>query len=618
MNPIANEIILQRYKTEAQKYSQVITSSYNGIVAINNDGEIFVFNPAAERILGRKSSEYMGKHISYLDPAMGLKETLVTGAVSFGVKTIIHGNTILTNRTPLYYNDKIVGAMGVFLDISELELVTEELNKHKTLVRELRAIIESSYDGLFICDKNGVVTRVNSAWERICGFSRHDVLGKTSHELVKEGYYNKSAAVKALETKKRCTVMLEMSSGPQKDKIIMATGTPVFDDNGETEQVVVNVRDISELENLKRQLNETTELSKRYASELEEIRLQQLKMDDIVAQGEEMKKIVELAARVAKVDSTVFITGESGVGKEVIVKKIHLLSKRKDNSLIKINCGAIPENLLESELFGYERGAFTGAKNEGKPGMFELASGGTLFLDEIGEMPLKLQVKLLRVLQEKEIVRVGGTKPIPVDVRVIAATNRNMIDLIRRGEFREDLYYRLNVVNINIPPLRNRREDIPALLHFVLKKLNEKYGENKRLTQPVVDRLLRYNWPGNVRELENIIERLVVLSDETNIQIKHLPALLQDNENNHRLVYINNLVPLKKAVEDVEIQLIENALKEYGSTRKAAKILQVNQSTIVRKAKQYKIMKTEDLTDCEILSPHQYVWKKGDYPGKSY
>jgi len=596
------DAVSDNLKKVAEQFSQVLTSSYNGIIAINKEGEIFVFNPAAERILGVDSSEYMGKHLSRIDPGLGLLETLEKGTVSFGVKTAIMGRSILTNRSPLIHNGEIVGAMGIFIDISEFEKLANQLKVDKARAVELNAIFESSYDGFYICDKNGKVTRVNTAWERICGLSRDYVVGKTAYELVAAGFYNKSAAMEALRTKKTCTVMLEMTAGPKKGQKIMATGTPAFDEHGEIELVVVNVRDITEIQNLKEQLEATMELSKRYASELEEIRLQQLKMDDLVAQSPAMQRVLELAVRVSKVDSTVLITGESGVGKEVIAKKIHLLSKRKDHSLIKINCGAIPENLLESELFGYEGGAFTGAKKEGKPGMFELASGGTLLLDEIGELPLSLQVKLLRAIQEKEIVRVGGIKPVSVDVRIIAATNKDLNDMVKKGLFRKDLFYRLNVINIKIPPLRQRREDLPPLLYFILQKYNQKYGLKKKLSQPVVEILLRYDWPGNIREVENLIERLVVLVPDDNIAVHHLPDFLQENNMSTKTISVNGVMPLKKAIEELEAQLIATALKEYGSTRKVAKALEVNQSTIVRKVNQYRLSKID------APAHHDEVW----------
>lgn len=475
-----------------------------------------------------------------------------------------------------------------------LNFARETCRVYKAEAKELNAIFESSYDGLYICDRNGKVIRVNSSWEKIAGFSRETVMGKTAHELVAEGYYDNSAAIMTLESKTTSTTMLEITSGPKKGQIIMATGTPIFDDSGELDLVVVNVRDITDLEFLKAKLNETVQLSKRYASELEEIRRQQQKMEDLIPKSSAMKKVVELVTRVSQVDSTVLLTGESGSGKELIAKKIHLLSKRKDKSLIKINCGAIPENLLESELFGYEGGAFTGARKEGKPGMFELASGGTLFLDEIGDLPFSLQVKLLRVLQEREIVRVGGITPIKVDTRIIAATNKDLAAMVKKGAFREDLFYRLNVVNIQVPPLRQRREDLVTLVISLLKKLNEKYGQNKRLSQGVVEKFLDYNWPGNIRELENTLERLVVLVNEDDIQVRHLPDYLQSGDQETRVVTLNRIAPLKTVVDEVEYQLLKKVHQEYGSTRTMAKVLEVNQSTIVRKMKQFKMAENKD------------------------
>ncbi|MCX7780119.1 MAG: sigma 54-interacting transcriptional regulator [Negativicutes bacterium] len=584
----------RKYETLAHEYYEVINASYNGIIVIDKEGRIVVFNAAAERILGKKCCDIFGQHISFLDPAMGLLETMEKNEPAIGVRTEINGSVILTNRTPIVdANGDITGAMGVFIDISDLERISAELKLNQALAAELNAIIEASYDGLYVADRHGKVIRVNSAWEKICGFSREEILGKTAAELVAAGFYDNSAALLTLEKRETSTVMLEITAGPKKGQKIIATGTPFFGSDGELNLVVVNVRDITALEHLKKQLEETKALSKRYASELNEIRLQQMKIDDIVAKSAAMRRVIELAIRVSQVDSTVIVTGESGVGKEVVVKKIHQMSNRRDKSLIKINCGAIPENLLETELFGYEGGAFTGAKKEGKPGMFELASGGTLFLDEIGDLPLNLQVKLLRVLQEHEIVRVGGVRPIKVNARIIAATNKDLAQMVAKGSFREDLFYRLNVVNIVIPPLRSRKEDLPPLINMILQKINDKYKLNKRLAPSVAERLYNYHWPGNIRELENVLERVAVLVNDDLIQVDHLPDFLQTSEKKTAPVILNRIIPLKHAIEETELQLIKKALREYGTTRKVAKILEVNQSTIVRKMQQYRIDKDD-------------------------
>ena len=581
------------FRQIAELERKILEASHNGILAIDSEGKVTLYNPAAERILGRKREEVIGRHIADLDPNMGMMDALNQMSPMTGVRTKINGVSILANRTPLIYEGECVGAMSVFLDLSEYDFVCSQLQSSNSVVKELDAIFENSYDGFYIADNKGRVTRVNSAWEKICGFPRAEILGKTAHELVDSKWYDKSAAVAALEQRKTVTLLVNILEGPRKGNQVMATGTPMFDDNGELVQIVVNVRDMTDLERLQRQLEATVELNQRYVSELEQIRLQQLKMEDLVAKSPAMQRVVEMAARIATVDSTLLIMGESGVGKEVITNKIHSLSRRKNQPFIKLNCGAIPENLLESELFGYAGGAFTGAKKEGKPGMFELASGGTLFLDEIGELPLGLQVKLLRVLQEKTLTRVGGVKPISVDVRVIAATNKDLPTLVKAGAFRDDLYYRLNVFGIQIPPLRQRREDIPPQLHEMLRKVNQKYSMQKRFSTAAVERLVNYDWTGNVREMENLVERLVVLVNEPYIDICHLPETMQGKietvVDGSEAVVLNRVVPYKQAVEELEALLLERAFGEHGSTRKVARVLEVNQSTIVRKMKQYQI-----------------------------
>ncbi|NPV71497.1 MAG: sigma 54-interacting transcriptional regulator [Firmicutes bacterium] len=461
-----------------------------------------------------------------------------------------------------------------------------DLMKAQRLSEELDSILEASYDGMFITDGQGKVLKVNEAWERICGISREYAVGKTVNYMVAQGLYSRSAAAAAIQARKRMTVMLEMTAGKKKGQKIMATATPIFDGNGEMKRVVCNIRDITELVTLKAQLEETQRLNMMYTAELQHMRAQQAKHEGLVAASPAMERVLEAAAQVAKVDSTVLITGESGVGKEVIAKTIHRLSSRSGGPLIKINCGAIPDSLLESELFGYASGAFTGARKQGKPGMFELAETGVLFLDEIAELPLCLQVKLLRVLQDHEIMRVGGVKLIAVDTRIIAATNKDLEALVSQGKFREDLFYRLNVISIEVPPLRNRKQDIPSLaLHF-LEQINQRYNLRKYLCPEVIDRFMTYNWPGNVRELQNVIERVVVMTRGEEITVDHLPASIRGQSKPRDVeVMVMGIIPLRTALEEVEKQLISMALEEYGSSRKAARALQVNQSTVVRKAR---------------------------------
>jgi transcriptional regulator with PAS, ATPase and Fis domain len=343
------------------------------------------------------------------------------------------------------------------------------------------------------------------------------------------------------------------------------------------------VRDITDLTNMKKELENKEELIAQQQNELALLRSLQLNSPfGVVISSRQMKKVMEMSVHVGKFDCTVLIQGESGVGKEIIAQTIVQSSERKEGPFIKINCGAIPETLLESELFGYEKGAFTGADPKGKTGMFEMANKGTILLDEVGEIPISLQVKLLRVLQEKEIIRVGGTKPIKLNIRIIAATNQNLEEMVREGTFREDLYYRINVVSIIIPPLRKRPDDIPALTKHFLHKFNKKYNLNKSISPQLQDLLLTYPWPGNVRELQNLIENLVILTQDDVITPEHLPAKFLEHRNNvtPNLVEINKILPLKEAVNILETNLIKEAMQRFGTTRRAASILKVDQSTL--------------------------------------
>ncbi|MDI3534170.1 MAG: hypothetical protein PWQ82_535 [Thermosediminibacterales bacterium] len=564
----------------------ILNSTHNGIVAVDKDGYITILNPAAERVIGKKAVDAIGKHISCVIPNTLLIDVLQTGESNFSQKLLIGNRTVITNRTPILKNGEVVGAVAVFQDISELETISKELNSVKELNAELNAIIESSYDGIYVTDGNGTTLRVNSAYERITGVMGEEVIGRHMRDLEKAGFYSQSVTLLVLEKKKPMTIMQTIKG--KKDVIV--TGNPIFDENGKITRVVTNVRDITELNRLKDELEKTKKLTKKYYDQLSELRLQQIEMEDIITKSNSMRQIIILALRVSRVDSNVLITGESGVGKELIAKLIHKESDRCKGPFIKINCGAIPENLLESELFGYEGGAFSGAKKEGKPGLFEVAEGGTLLLDEIADLSFKLQVKLLRAIQEREIIRVGGIKERKIDVRILASTNKDLKQLVEQGKFREDLFYRLNAVPICVPPLRERKEDIVPLIYHFLKKFSKKYGLKKTISSEVINQLIDYDWPGNVRELENIIERLVVVAEDDYINIEHLPNYLKDNFKNKRTdVFIKDIIPLDDAISKLEKQLIEKAIKKYKSLKKVAEALGVHRTTVIRKKRKYNI-----------------------------
>lgn len=456
--------------------------------------------------------------------------------------------------------------------------------KRNKLTAELMEAINSSYDGIWITDGNGKTVYINKAIERITRLKSKDVIGKHMQELVDKGIFNKSATLKVLKEKKTVTIMQKVHTGIET----IVTGNPRFDESGKITSVISNVRDITELNALKKQLEIIEKQNQRYHLELSNLKLKYNEMNQIIYKSKIMQTMIEKAVRVAKFDTMILLLGESGVGKEGIAQLIHDSSPRKEfGTFIRVNCSALPENLLESELFGYKGGAFTGALQQGKPGMFELANNGTILLDEIGELPLGIQAKFLRVLQESEVIRLGDTKPIKINTRIIAATNRDLKKMVKDGNFREDLYYRLNVVPLIVPPLRERKEDIPFLTHYFMNSFNKKYDLNKSLTQDIIQVFIDYPWPGNVRELKNLIERLVVTTEEDIIQTEHIPPFLFVNQ-----TPMKEGKSLRYLLEHYEKEVISKALNLYGSTYKAAEILGVSQSTMARKAQKYGVKRS--------------------------
>ncbi len=566
----------------SRELTALIDSMYNPVLVIDKSGCLIACNISAEKIIAHPREAVLGRPlISILDKSR-LHNILKTGKTESVQKIAIGGKTFISNRTPVKIGEEIVGAMAVLQDISELEHISSELSATRSLSQELTAIIESSFDGIYVTDGSAKTIRVNKAYERITGLKRDELLGRNMHELVKEGFFNESVSLKVLSTRQPESLIQQVRSG----KTVMVTGTPVFDENGEISLVVTNVRDVTELHSLQKKLKAMETLQNRYLEELTRLKTQTGGDGKYIIISKKMADVHALALRLAKVDSTVLIQGESGVGKEVVADMIHSASPRRDHPLMKISCAAIPEHLLESELFGYSEGAFTGAKKSGRPGLFEMADKGTLLLDEIGEMPLGLQAKLLRVVQEKQCLRIGGSDPVSVDVRILAATNRNLKTMVAKKEFRKDLFFRLNVVPVHIPPLRERKEAIAGFVQHFLKRLNKKYGYDKTFSPKAMDCLYDYDWPGNVRELENLIERVVVVTPGREITPESLPARIAETiHSTHLQKY--HYTSLRAAMDEFEKKIISQVLAEQGSTRKAARVLGVNQSTIVRKAGRY-------------------------------
>lgn len=440
----------------------------------------------------------------------------------------------------------------------------------------LKKALEYSFDGIWILQNDGTIIFVNKANERFFNRDCSAFIGQNIKKLLEEDCFPESAALKAIQQKKPHTLKINANN-----RWLYITSIPIYNENNEVDMVITNTRDVTEIVELEK-------INEQYKNEIKLLRKQILKEKEVISESPKSQELLKLINKVAAYDSNVLILGESGTGKEVTAKLIHKLSKRKKGPFFAINCGALPENLLESELFGYEAGAFTGAKKN-KIGLLELAQGGTLLLDEIGDLPLNLQVKLLRAIQEKKIMRLGSTKSIDLDLRIISATNQNLTELIEKGQFRQDLFYRLNVVTINIPPLRERKEDIPHLISNVLKRLNKKYNHEKIITPEAEELLIRYGWPGNIRELENLIERIYILSSDNIIDANCLPPEV----NNLSINTDMNNYGLKKALLDYEKEIIKTTFKKAGTLKETARLLKIDQSTLWRKMKKHNLNYTE-------------------------
>ncbi|MFZ5868884.1 MAG: sigma 54-interacting transcriptional regulator [Thermodesulfobacteriota bacterium] len=564
--------------------ASILDSSYNGIVIINREGVVLFYNQAALRMLGEERGNPVGRPFWEVLPETwpDIKDVLESGVPQIAKRIVLPQATIIANRNPVVVEGQVVGVISIFQDISEYEAIISELRGYKELHRELEAIFESSYDGLYITDGNANTIRVNSAYERITGLSRHDVIGRNMRDLVHEKVFDHSVTLAVLKKGEQVTLMQNIKGNKQ----VMVTGTPVFDESGAIALVVTNVTDITLLNRLRAELEDSRRISFRYYQSLLEYEQFEYALQDMVAKSPAMAQVVQKAIKVAGVDASVLIHGESGVGKSMLAKIIHRMSSRKDRPFVKIDCGTIPESLMESELFGYSKGAFTGASPEGKAGLVEAAHTGTVFFDEVGDLTPAMQVKLLQVIEEKSFTRVGSTRPTSVDVRIIVATNRDLRELVRAGRFREDLYYRLNVIPLHVPPLRMRREDIPALAMSILDKFKRTSGFQRRMEPEVLDSLMKYDYPGNIRELINIMERMIIMSDGEVITLSDLPGELREPA----ILPLDPLEggdSLKAAVGLFEARLIVGALKRHDTVLQAARALGVHPTTLWRKISRY-------------------------------
>lgn len=466
-----------------------------------------------------------------------------------------------------------------------LKTIRDHLENLEEDVLDFEEIANHLYDGIYISDGDGNTLFVNNAYTRITGIPPERVLGRNVVDIIEEGLIYKNAVT--LEVIKQKKTVNSIGESLVNKKKMLITGSPIFDKEGNVKKVVINNRAMTDLDEIKSQLEKTQTKLKIFQEEnlakdheLSHLRKSQIDNSSLVGACPALQNIKMLISQVAPTDASVLITGPTGTGKEILANEVVKHSRRHDKPFIKINCSAIPENLLESELFGYEKGTFTGANKEGRVGLFEIANGGTLLLDEIGDMSMDLQCKLLRVLQEKEVKRIGAHNPVSVDVRIISATNKDIKQEIKRGKFREDLYYRINVLPINLPPLCERGDDIDLFKDYFLDRYNKKYAKDLQLSNKTVRVLKRYSWPGNIREFENVIERLVIIANDSLTAHGLVEAMLHTEED---VPGTEDGKSYKELVHDFERQLLSKALEKYRTTTNAARHLKLDQSTIVKK-----------------------------------
>lgn len=562
----------------------LLNASPNGIAVLDIKLKTIISNKLAQNGMGMFPGSILSTTLP--DLSGSAKWVIETGKKSDEILIKKNGVSYSVKLNPIRYRDTMLGILCISQDVTAMENVTSRMVSFQDLSMELDTIIDSSNDGLWICNGDGNVLRINPASERLTGVRSADVVGKNMAELVDEGLINQSVTLEVLKTKKKVSIIQKTKYG----KDLFLTGTPVFDRNGDLFRVVVNERDLTDIKALQNALEEKVALSNQYRQDLLEMQIEETKSRQIIAKTPEYIRIIQQAIKLGNVDSTVLILGESGTGKGVVADLIHKYSPRGCQPMIKLNCGSIPESLLESELFGYEKGAFTGALKAGKPGKFEMADKGIIFLDEIAELPLSSQVKLLRFLEDGYINRVGGTTNKKVDVRIIAATNRDLKGMIAKKQFRSDLYYRLNVIPLTMPPLRDRRECLlPMINHFTDQFCKRYKKTGVTLSREALDALLKYTYPGNVREMINICERIVVMSHDGNVTLEELPASVRDSLQTappHIDTWQHGQT-LQQMLDSVEKDILTKALNSYGTQTRVAIALGLNQSTVGRKMKKY-------------------------------
>lgn len=566
-------------------FLDILDMMEDGVLEINDRHWVTAANRAMEEILKKPAQEIIGRPIQEVIPApdliKALSEVLKTGQTQKGRKTKIETSFYIYNCAPIKNGRKISGAVAILQNRTELLQIQDELSKTKGTMELLETVLDNIHNGIVVVDKNARIIIFNKAYCDFLKVKKEDMLGRPVEEAIENTRMHivlqtGVAEIGDVQRIKGHDMICSRIPLKRDGEVWGALGIVIF-------------RDIKDLRSLMQRVERLKSELEFYKGELMRHQGALYSLENIIGMSPRMQELKKIVLKVARSDSTVLIRGESGTGKELFAHALHNASPRRTRPFVRVNCSALPESLLESELFGYREGAFTGARKGGKMGKFELADGGTIFLDEIGDLPVNMQAKLLRVLQEREIERLGDSQPVKVNVRVIAATNRNLEEMVQEGLFRKDLFYRLNVVVMDIPPLRERLEDIPPLVDSLLAKLTNRLGcTTKKVDEDALKCLMRHSWPGNVRELENVLERILNLAEDDVITVNHLPFYLrQDLE---LAPAQETLLPLKEAVEKIERLMLLRALELTGGDRlAAAKILRISKTTLYEKLARYKM-----------------------------
>lgn len=583
---ISSAQIIAAYKTMQQDMSTHLKILFDnlhfGLLSVNKENIVTTANALAMELLS--PAIVTGKPLPSIPPLSDFVRKVLTNGSPLKEKCYFKERSLFVQCFPLLQNMRPSGVMLIIDDLTKIEHMSEELRITKEREETLGLLVEMTYDGLVLVDNQGKIAMVNKGFCDLMGLPKERLVGLTAQDLLPN-----LGLTEVLQYGAEIQGMITIINGRR----CLVSSYPLKENN----QVIGGItkvifRGLKELHQALEKINLLEKRLSYYEDELKAIRGTKYTFSDIVGTSSSIKKAKSEAIAASRSMSTVLLVGESGTGKELFAHSIHAASALT-GSFIKVNCAAIPQELLEAELFGYDEGAFTGARKGGKKGKFELAHNGTLFLDEIGDMPLPLQAKILRVLQEKEIERVGGTGTIPINVRIIAATNKELEKLVEAGKFREDLYYRLNVLRINIPPLRERREDIPVLINYLIDKLNKQGFNLTGISPEAMRAFMHYNWPGNIRELQNILERAGHYASNGIITLSNLPEKLVPvlKDEDHSLNKTSPILDLSKNKNETEKQLILAALAQAkGNRTKASELLGISRTWLYAKMRKYGIL----------------------------